>query len=313
MVRVVTAGHVNWDVTLRVESLPAPDGEARISSQHRSGGGSAANVAAAIAGYGADAGVVGSVGDDEPGFLARRELERDGVDVAELRTVRSNETTVKYLIVDATGQVMVLGNEGANEAFEAADVDPAFVTDADHLHLTSQRPATANRLAGLADEAGVSVSFDPGRRLSERDYGDLPECVDVLFLNRREADVALGDRDPADVVAGTDRVLVVKHGANGATVHVDGAVFEHAGFEVSPVDTTGAGDAFAAGFLAVVLGAWDDADWESILAADFDRALTVANACGAMAACEEGARTAPPQAAAEAFLAERTERTDSLE
>ncbi|MFW6316949.1 MAG: carbohydrate kinase family protein [Halorubrum sp.] len=308
MVRVVTAGHVNWDVTLRVAALPAPDGEARISSQRRSGGGSAANVAAAIAGYGADAGVIGSVGDDEPGFLARRELDRDGIDVSELRTVRAAETTVKYLIVDAEGEVMVLGNEGANEAFSVADIDPTVVRDADHLHLTSQRPETAERLAGIARDAGVTVSFDPGRRLSDRDYGDLPDRVDLLFLNQREADVALAGIDPKAAVAGTDRIVVVKHGANGATAYSDEAVVEYPGFDVDPVDTTGAGDAFAAGFLAVVLGSWDGVERETIQAGDFDRALEIANACGAMAACEEGARTAPTRAEAEEFLVERRGR-----
>ena len=305
MVRVVTAGHVNWDVTLRVEALPEPDGEARISTLQRSGGGSAANVAAALATYGTAVGIVGSVGDDEPGFLARRELDRVGVDVSELHTVRTADTTVKYLIVDAVGEVMILGNEGANEAFEADDVRPGVVRKADHLHLTSQRPKTADRLADRARDGGLTVSFDPGRLLSERDYGDLLDRVDVLFVNRREAEIALAETDPTDAVVGTDRVLVVKRGANGAAVYADGTVVEHPGFDVSPVDTTGAGDAFDAGFLAVVLGAWDGEENGHMREADFERALEVANVCGAMAACEEGARQAPSRAEAEAFLADR--------
>jgi ribokinase len=305
MVRVVAAGHVNWDVTLRVAALPEPDGEARISSQYRSGGGSAANVAAAIAGYGVDAAIVGSVGDDEPGFLARRELERDAVDVSQLRTVRNTETTVKYLIVDADGDVMVLGNEGANESFRVADVDPVVVRDADHLHLTSQRPETAMRLAELAREGEATVSFDPGRRIEAQDYGSLPATADVFFVNRREAEIALSGTHPADAVVGTDQVLVVKRGGKGARVYTDGAVVEHTGFDITPVDTTGAGDAFAAGFLAVVLGGWDEEERDTIYEADLERALAVANACGAMVAREEGARRAPTRTAAEVFMAER--------
>ncbi|MFB6082361.1 MAG: carbohydrate kinase family protein [Halanaeroarchaeum sp.] len=305
MVRVVVAGHVNWDVTLRLESLPAPDGEARITSQRRSGGGSAANVATALVGYGADAGLVGSVGDDEPGFLARRELERDDVDVAGLRTVRNAETTVKYLLVDADGQVMVLGNEGANEAFGPDSIDPAFVRAADHLHLTSQRPATAAALLDVARAADATVSFDPGRRLGDRDFADVIDRVDVLFLNDREADVAMAGRDPTAFVAGTDRTVVVKHGADGATVYRDDETIAHGGFGVDQVDTTGAGDAFAAAFLAVATGAWDDDGPHSPATADLERAVTIANACGAMAACEEGAKTAPPREAVAQFLADR--------
>ncbi|MFB6267048.1 MAG: carbohydrate kinase family protein, partial [Halodesulfurarchaeum sp.] len=254
MVRIIAAGHVNWDVTLRVASLPAPDGEAQITSQHRSGGGSAANVASALAGFDVPVGLIGSVGDDEHGFLARRELELDGVDLTGLRVVEDAATTVKYLVVDEAGEVMVLANEGANEAIGPADVDDAYVRRATHLHLTSQRPATAERLVDLAAAGDSTVSFDPGRRIDERDYGDLFDRVDILFLNDREAVEALprDTEDPSELVQATGRVLVVKHGAAGATVFTPSGTYDHPGFGVDQVDTTGAGDAFAAGFLAVL-------------------------------------------------------------
>ncbi|UPV75111.1 carbohydrate kinase family protein [Halorussus limi] len=301
MVEVVTAGHVNWDVTLRVDALPNPDGEARIDSQRRSGGGSAANVAVALAGMEFDAGLVGSVGDDETGEFVRRGLRNAGVDCSHLLEVEARETTTKYLIVDDDGEVMVLGNEGANEAVTPGDVDPEFVSDADHLHLTSQRPDTAAALARTATDAGVSVSFDPGRRLAERDFAEALAYSDVVFLNDREAR-ALLDSDlehPSSELHG--RVVVIKHGEDGAQVDTPAASFDHPGFDAEVVDTTGAGDAFAAGFLAVLLREG------GVLGpnADYERALEFANACGALAAMEEGARTAPSFEEVEAFLDER--------
>jgi ribokinase len=298
MVEVITAGHVNWDVTLRVDALPRPDGEARIDSQRRSGGGSAANVAVALAGMEFDTGLVGSVGDDETGEFARRGLVAAGVDCSHLLEVEAHETTTKYLIVDEDGEVMVLGNEGANEAVTPADVDPEYVTDADHLHLTSQRPDTAAELARTATKAGVSVSFDPGRRLAERDFGEALAYSDVVFLNDREARTIL-DSDlehPSSELHG--RVVVIKHGEAGAQVDTPEASFDHPGFDAEAVDTTGAGDAFAAGFLAVLLRE----DGVVGADADYERALEFANACGALAAMEEGARTAPSFEDAEAFL-----------
>jgi ribokinase len=292
MVRVVAAGHVNWDVTLRVDALPEPDGEAQLVSQRRSGGGSAANVACALAGFGVDAGLVGSVGDDENGLLARRELDAADVDLQGLRVVADAETSVKYLVVDADGEVMVLGNDGANEAVGPGDVDADYVEDADHLHLTSQRPETAAHLAELASEAGSTVSFDPGRRLDERDYADTIALADVLFVNDREALEVLESGAAYPESELSDRVVVVKHGADGATVHTPDASLDHPGFDVETVDTTGAGDAFAAGYLAVRLDHPDD----------HERALEFANACGALAARTEGARTAPTREEAVAFL-----------
>ncbi|WP_276298926.1 carbohydrate kinase family protein [Halorussus lipolyticus] len=298
MVEVITAGHVNWDVTLQVDALPKPDGEARIDAQRRSGGGSAANVAVALAGMEFETGLVGSVGDDETGEFVRRGLTDAGVDCSHLLEVEARETTTKYLIVDDEGEVMVLGNEGANEAVTPADVDPEYVTSADHLHLTSQRPDTAAELARTATEAGVSVSFDPGRRLAERDFGEALAYSDVVFLNDREARTIL-DSDlehPSSELHG--RVVVIKHGEEGAQVDTPEASIDHPGFDAEVVDTTGAGDAFAAGFLAVLLR-----DGSVVgPTADYERALEFANACGALAAMEEGARTAPTFEDVGAFL-----------
>ncbi|WP_135853795.1 carbohydrate kinase family protein [Halorussus salinus] len=298
MVEVVTAGHVNWDVTLHVDALPKPDGEARIDSQCRSGGGSAANVAVALAGMEFDAGLVGSVGTDDTGEFVRRELRAAGVDCSHLLEVEDHETTTKYLVVDEEGEVMVLGNDGANEEVTPADVDPEFVASADHLHLTSQRPDTAAALARTATDAGVSVSFDPGRRLAERDFGEALAYSDVVFLNDREAR-ALLDSDlehPSSELHG--RVVVVKRGEDGAQIDTPSGSFDHPGFDADAVDTTGAGDAFAAGLLAVLLRDGGVVD----PSADYERALEFANACGALAAMDEGARTAPSFAEVEAFL-----------
>ncbi|MFC3477321.1 carbohydrate kinase family protein [Halobacterium litoreum] len=295
MVRVVVAGHVNWDVTLRVDELPEPDGEAQIVSQRRSGGGSAANVAVALAGFDVSTGLVGSVGDDENGLLARRELDEARVNLDALRVVEDAETSVKYLVVADEGEVMVLGNDGANEAVAPEHVDSEYVAGADHLHLTSQRPDTAASLARTASEAGVTVSFDPGRRLAERDFADTIAYTDVLFVNDREA-LSVLDEDATYAESElSDRVVVVKHGSEGATAHTPDGSYEHPGFDVEPLDTTGAGDAFAAGFLTVLL---EDADAH-------ERALEYANACGALAAQKEGARTAPSGPAVEAFLDEQ--------
>lgn len=290
---VLVAGHVNWDVTLRVDRLPEPDGESRIRDQQASGGGSAANVAYDLSRLGVPSGVIGSVGDDEYGHLATRELAAADVDLTGVLRVPDAETTVKYLLVEEGGEVAVLGNEGANEAVGPEDVDPALVERADYVHLTSQRPDTAARIAEIATAAGIPVSVDPGRRLADRDYGDVLANADVVFVNDREADVVLDD-DPRG--AFPERVLVIKRGAAGAEVYAPDAHVEHGGFGIEPVDTTGAGDAFAAAFIA-----------ERLACGSYERALERANAAGAYTASTEGARESPTAAELDAFVAERTE------
>lgn len=292
---VLTAGHVNWDVTLRVDRLPVADGEATIRAQRQSGGGSAANVAAALASLEVDSGVIGSIGDDDNGLLARRELEDAGVSVAGLRTVEGAETAVKYLLVDDTGEVAILGNDGSNEAVRPADLDADRIEAADHVHLTSQRPETAAAIATIAAEAGATVSFDPGRRVGEREYTETLELTDVLFLTEREA-AAIGDGQWAT----DDRTVAVTAGADGASLLTPEETYTHEGFDVDPVDTAGAGDAFAAGFIASLLEGATDAD-----------ALEYANACGAVTASRKGARCAPTPAEVDRVLEERSVRHGS--
>lgn len=295
MKQVLCAGHVNWDVTLRVEQLPAADGEVRVVERLQKSGGSAANVACGLVGLGTPAGIFGSVGDDEAGHHAREELDSVGVDTSHLLTV-DGDTAVKYLIVDGSGDVMVLSSAGENEAFSVEDLGDAGLDGVSHLHLTSQGPETAAALAERASEAGIPVSFDPGRRLDTRDYSKTFDHVDVLFLNRLEA-TALVDGQGLDAVA-EETVLVIKLGEGGAEVRTPEGVVTHDGFAIDPLDTTGAGDAFAAGFIASMQ---EDGGFAE---ADFESALATANACGAIAALTAGARTDLSWDRLESFLAD---------
>ena len=282
--RVISAGHINWDVTMHVEGLPEADGETRIERLEQSGGGSAANVAVGLVDLGGRAVVYGSVGGDESGALALRGLANEGVDPGQVLIDADAPTSVKYVIVDESGELMMLANDGANEAFTAAELDSDVLAAADHLHLTSQQPETAAALATAAGETGATRSFDPGRRVGDREYDAAVHAADVLFVNEREA-AALSDATDIDPWEPDDRVVVIKLGSEGATVRTPHGDVSHPGFDIDPVDTTGAGDAFAAGFLGAALrdpgivdgGFSDDPR-------DYQVPLLVGNACGALAA-----------------------------
>jgi ribokinase len=131
------------------------------------------------------------------------------------------------------------------------------------------------------------VSVDPGRRVTDRDFEPVVRRADAVFLNDREACALACDSD-LDV----DGAVIRTHGGEGAEVVADGERYAHTGFAAETVDTTGAGDAFAAGFIAARL---DDAD--------YGEALVVANACGALAAEVRGARAALSWAAVETVRA----------
>ena len=289
--KVVAAGHINWDVTIHVDQLPEADGETRIERLEQSGGGSAANVAVGLVDLGGQSVVYGSVGGDESGALALRELSKAGVDPGQVLVDAAEPTSVKYVIVDGDGELLMLANDGANESFSAAGLDRDTLAAADHLHLTGQQPATAAALATAAGEVGATRSFDPGRRVADREFDAALHATDVLFLNAREAD-ALADATDIDPWEPDDRVVAIKLGDEGATVRTPHGSVSHPGFAVEPVDTTGAGDAFAAGFLAAALREPEiTGDGFSHDPRDYQVPILVGNACGAVATESVTART----------------------
>jgi ribokinase len=282
--KVVAAGHINWDVTIHVDRLPEPDGETRIERLEQSGGGSAANVAVGLVDLGGQSVVYGSVGGDESGALALRELASAGVDPGQVLVDATEPTSVKYVIVDGGGELLMLANDGANESFTAAGLDRDTLAAADHLHLTGQQPETAAALATAAAEAGATRSFDPGRRVGDREFDAALHATDVLFLNAPEAD-ALADSTDIDPWEPDDRVVAIKLGSEGATIRTPHGDVSHPGFDVDPVDTAGAGDAFAAGFLGAALREPEVTDGGfSHDPRDYQVPLLVGNACGAVAA-----------------------------
>jgi ribokinase len=280
--RVVCAGHINHDVTLHLDRLPGPDEEARVEGEHRGGGGSAGNVATALAGLDASATVFGSVGNDDRGRRLRRELEAAGVDCTYL-VKTEGRTASKRLLVDHEGQVATLGQPGANEAYAADDLPEATLRRADALHLTGQDPETARALAKRGQAAGVSVSVDPGRRTGARDDAPVLARADLVLLNATEAERLCG---PDGSLPDSDAVVVVTRGAEGAEARTPDRVVSHRGYGTEVSDPTGAGDAFAAGFVLA------HGTGKSLRAA-----LAVGNACGALAASRTGARAAMDRAA----------------
>jgi ribokinase len=228
---LVVLGDLMVDVVARISGPLArgSDTAAQVSVQ---GGGSAANVAAWAAELGTAVALVCRVGDDDRGRTAVAALR--GVDVrATVDPERPTGTCV--VLVEPGGERTMLPDAGAN------DGPLGEIPLGDHLHVVGyallRDGPRASALAAIARAraAGMTVSVDPSSWALLRP-GAIPD-VDLLLPNEREAEFCDGD-------------MVVKLGAGGARwgdVHVPAE-------PVAVVDTTGAGDAFAAGFLTARLG-----------------------------------------------------------
>jgi ribokinase len=294
--RIVCLGDVMVDVLAVLEGPLATgsDTPAPISFGH---GGSAANTAAWLASIGAAASFVGRIGDDAFGREAVNTLTAKGVSVS-VAVDPDTPTGTCIVLIGPDGERTMIPSAGANDTLAPEDLDTDFVTGADHLHLSAysllragSRDAALAALAyAEANRASVSIdaaSADPLREVgTERFLSWLP--ADCLFIaNADEAEVLTCVAEPqssASKLATRFAQVVVKCGRDGA-VFATADEIEHVRTEPVEIrDSTGAGDAFAAGLLAA---------WRS--GSSLSDAVARGNVLGARAVGQVGARPIGPR------------------
>ena len=274
-VRFVVVGQWMTDV---VAELPGPlrEGTDTNASVQVLGGGAAANTAAWLAHGGHDTTLVARIGDDLLGRAGRAELEAIGVECCLAVDPRRPSGTC-IVLVAPDGERTMIPDPGANEALAPRDLADDLFAPGRHLHLSGYTLLVdGSRMAGLSalDRArlrGMTTSVDvasvgPLADVGRERFLDWVTGVDVLLANESEAALLAGlpvprpDEDDAAALAGATlaaRTLcgsvgatVVKLGARGAYVQDATGATAHSPAEgVDVVDTTGAGDAFAAGWL----------------------------------------------------------------
>jgi sugar/nucleoside kinase (ribokinase family) len=254
-----TIGDLVEDVVvwLRADPVRGTDSPARI---FRRRGGSAANVAALAAAAGGSARFIGQVGNDHVGPRLVAELDRAGVDA---RVSCSGRTGTIVVLVDAEGERTMLTDRGASTQLAVAPADALEGVKVLHVpaySLTVDPLANAtHQLIGEAVDRGIPVTMDASSVTELRDFGPseflaLVEQIEpaVLFCNRAESKLlGLDMRSPAP---GATRTIVKAGARPTLVIDAEGTAIS---IPVPPVDkivdTTGAGDAFAAGYLLAML------------------------------------------------------------
>ena len=258
MSRIVVIGDVMVDVVARLSGPLAPgsDSPAR-NSLH--GGGQAANTAAWLAAAGERPLLVGRVGDDVLGREAQRALHDGGVE-CRLTLDRERATGTCVVLVSAGGERTMMPDAGANDALAPGDLPDELLDECAHLHvagyalLRDGSRAAARSAIERARERGIVVSVDPSSAaLLSPAFLELADGAGLLVPNAAEATALTGERDPERAA----RRLAERVGEVAVTLAVEGALWtdgdELVRMAAEPaelVDSTGAGDAFAAGLLA---------------------------------------------------------------
>ena len=237
---VVVVGSANMDLVARVVRLPHPGETVSAHDYFEACGGKGANQAIAAARAGARTAFIGAVGSDAAGDTLRAAFVHDAVDVSLLATVR--EPTGRALIgVSDDAENLIIVVPGANHALSVDHIDAAAALLANAKVVLVQlevRLAVVQRAVELAGRDTIVVlNPAPASELPD----DVLRHVDVITPNEHE--VALLGGAAALVARGVANVVVTQ-GARGALLVTRDGETRIEPFAVTPVDTTGAGDAF---------------------------------------------------------------------
>jgi sugar/nucleoside kinase (ribokinase family) len=250
-VRLCTLGDLLLDVIVRLDRPFARGDDSPATTRTRPGG-QAANVAAWAAALGADALFIGKRGDDPGGGLAASGLEQLGVAVRG-PVVAGGSTGMVVSVVEPDGERTMLSDRGVSPDLAPAEIDAAWLAGCERLHLSGysllRTPHfdAALEAARLARAGGALVSVDLSSAALIRDFG---VAAFRARLARVAPDIVLGNEQEHDVLGGLPApVWALKRGAHGCTVSDGTETIDLPAVPTDVVDTTGAGDAFAAGFL----------------------------------------------------------------
>ena len=260
------------------------DTQAIITTQ---GGGAAANVARWLAHMGCDTFLCSRVADDTNGLILQKELDAFNVRHSDYRVPHEKTGTV-VVLVSEDGERTMFPDSGSNSGLSSADLPPLDGFTAAYLSgyalINSQSRTNVLEMIQILKAKGIPLVFDPGtvgalRRIPNSMLQEWIRMMDILLLNEEEALYIsqISDLHGALIALATKApVVVIKRGAAGVTaISEQVRTVELPALDVEVIDTTGAGDSFAAGFIA----SWFD---EGIVEKAVENGIAQASRCCAM-------------------------------
>jgi ribokinase len=283
---IVVIGDINVDMLGRVKSWPKPGQDCLAPKLEMHCGGVGANSALALAGWGVDVRLAGCVGDDPFGDYVLEGLKKGGVNTQWVQRTTRATTGFFYINVTPDGERTFFGSRAANGCVRKLRDVQSLCKGAAAAHLVGYNflnPGTAlvaKQIARTIQARGGWVSLDVGMAPSQqipRKILQIVPSVDILLISADEAALLTGERDPyrsfTRLQRSGAREVVLKLGKRGCLISDNGGSLLVPSFDVKMIDSTGAGDAFVAGFLQARLRGWSTA--EAALAATAGGAAAV--------------------------------------
>jgi sugar/nucleoside kinase (ribokinase family) len=247
---VLALGTCNIDFLMNVDRFSVADDEVDIENLNVSLGGSAANFAVKTSRLGLNTGIMARIGKDHYGDYVSSEFEHEKINTERLISI-DERTGMAFISVDPEGERSIYTFMGANSKFKLEKKDIHLIKQSEILHITGMYIEVVEE----ASKHAKILSLNPGTLLSS--YGmekleNILKNTNILFLNKKEVTLLTGKNfeDGAKLLVDTGiPMVVVTMGKDGSRVYTPDQELEYPSKEVNVLDTTGAGDSFAAGFI----------------------------------------------------------------
>lgn len=262
---IIGWGALNVDRLCKVNEFAPEDGETFIYEEKKSCGGSASNTIIGTAKLGLNAGYIGKIGKDSNGKMMKEYLEKNNVNTDHL--IESEGETGEVIgFVDNEGNRKLYVTPKINDKIANDEINRNYILNTEILHLTSfvglnpNDPSITTQFELLEEiSSKVTVSFDPGMLYVNKGKEFMDKLIsytDILLINETELLITTGEtefRKAVETIAPKVEILVVKRSTKGSFIKRQDEEYNIGIFEVNAIDTTGAGDAYNAGFLYAYL------------------------------------------------------------
>ena len=254
---VVGFGALNLDKLFKVNMIAKEEEEGSVLEFKESAGGSAANTVVGLARLELKTGFIGKVAADREGKFLLDEFKKEGVDVNGVSVSERGRSGSVMGFIDPKGDRALYVDPGVNDQIDFKDINLDYSSGTKFLHLSSfvgEKPFKAQKQ--LIDQlSSVKISFDPGAIYARKGLNAIKPIIKksyVMFPNGIEVKLITGQ----DYIEGAKtfielgaELVAVKLGKKGCYVTDGKESYMIEAYKVEAVDTTGAGDAFCAGFL----------------------------------------------------------------
>jgi len=253
----VCFGALNVDKLYRVNRIAREDEHSFITDYVEAPGGSAANTAVGLARLGSRVGYIGKVANDSEGKFLLDDFKKENVDVKSVAISKTGISGIVFGFIDEEGNRALYVAPGVNDSLGFEEINLEYACNTEFLHFTSfvgERPFIAQKKL-LKDASDVKISFDPGELYARRELKAIKPFLERCYVvspNENELKLLTGKgyREGSKVLLNEGaRIVAVKLGRRGCYVTDGKERHLIAPPDVERVDTTGAGDAFCAGFL----------------------------------------------------------------